>query len=108
MARICVVSAGHLSTCPRMLKAADALEDAGHQVRVVSARHVEWAVVGDSDVRQRRPAAWDWTEVDYSRAGAPAAHLRSSLRFRAAQSLARLLRPRRVPMTLVTRAYSRA
>jgi len=25
MARICVITAGHLATCPRMLKAADAL-----------------------------------------------------------------------------------
>ena len=34
-ARICVVTAGHLSTSPRMLKAADALHAAGYHVRVV-------------------------------------------------------------------------
>jgi len=58
MARICVITSGHLATCPRMLKAADTLAAAGHSVRLVSTRHVDWAVAADADVRQRRPGAW--------------------------------------------------
>ncbi len=107
MARICVVTAGHLSTCPRMLKAADALAEAGHRVRVVSTRHVDWAVAADTDVRSRREGTWHWTVVDYRRAGAPAMYLRSGIRFRAAQSLARTLGVSRVPVPLAVRAYSR-
>lgn len=107
MARICVVTAGHLSTCPRMLKAADALAEAGHRVRVVSTRFVDWAVAADTDVRRRREGAWDWMVVDYRRTGAPAMYLRSGIRLRAAQSLARMLGASRVPLPLAVRAYSR-
>jgi glycosyltransferase involved in cell wall biosynthesis len=91
-----------------MLKAADALAAAGHRVRLVSTRHVDWAVEADADVRRRRPGAWDWTEVDYSRATAPIARLRGGARFRAAQRLAALLGPGRAPTPLVLRGYSRA
>jgi transketolase len=59
MARICIVTAGHLSTCPRMLKAADALAEAGYRVRVVSVRHTQWATEADRDVRRRRTGAWE-------------------------------------------------
>jgi len=51
--RICVMTAGHLSTCPRMLKAADALAEAGYRVRVVSARHTGWAAASDAEVCRR-------------------------------------------------------
>ena len=36
MARICLISPGHLTSNPRLVKEADALTDAGHQVTVVS------------------------------------------------------------------------
>jgi len=104
-ARICVITAGHLATCPRMLKAADALAEAGYAVRVVSTRHVAWATAADAQLRARRP--WDWTVVRYDRAGDPATFLRTGLRFRAAQLLAQGLGARRCPMPLTVRAYSR-
>jgi hypothetical protein len=107
MARICVVTAGHLSTCPRMLKAADALVWAGHHVRIVSTRFVDWAVEADADVRRRRPGTWAWTQVDYGRATAQTTWRRTGVRFRAAQILARIAGIRRVPLPLVARAYSR-
>jgi hypothetical protein len=107
MARICVITAGHLATCPRMLKAADTLAAAGHSVRLVSTRHVDWAVAADADVRQRRPGAWKWMEVDYSRATAPLARLRGGARYRVARRLAALAGPERAPMALVLRGYAR-
>ena len=107
MARICVVTAGHLATCPRMLKAADALAAAGHHVRVVSTRHADWAAVGDQDARRRRGQAWSWTVVDYTRREALAAQLRSGARLRAAQALVRGLGVSRAPLSLLARAYSR-
>jgi hypothetical protein len=37
-ARVTVVTSGHLSTCPRMLKSADALAADGHDIRVIATR----------------------------------------------------------------------
>jgi hypothetical protein len=41
--RVALVTAGHLSTCPRMLKAADALAGEGYEVIVVSTSSTAWA-----------------------------------------------------------------
>ena len=41
--RVTIVSAGQLSTCPRMVKAADALYAEGYRVRVVMNRRADWA-----------------------------------------------------------------
>lgn len=103
--RICVVTAGHLSTCPRMLKAADALAGAGYQVRVVSTRHVPWATVTDGDLRKSR--SWDWNVVDYDSKSAPLTYLRSGVRYRVANKLAKSYKPSRLPLQLTARAYSR-
>jgi len=103
--RVCVVTAGHLSTCPRMLKAADALQDAGYQVRVVSTRHVSWAWHTDLCVKMRRP--WAWQVIDYDRASARRKQLSSGVRFRGAQAAARAAGPARVPLTIAIRGYSR-
>lgn len=108
MARICVVTAGHLATCPRMLKAADALAGAGYHVRVVSTRHVDWATAADAEVCRAREGAWEWTVVDYHRRSGRRTHLRSGLRFHAAGALAKGLGLRLCPLTVAARAYSRA
>jgi len=103
--RICVVTAGHLSTCPRMLKAADALHHAGYQVRVVSTRHVSWAWQTDLSLTKRRP--WQWQVIDYDRASARRTQLSSGVRFRGAQAAARAAGPTRVPLPIAIRGYSR-
>jgi hypothetical protein len=108
MARICVMTAGHLATCPRMLKAADALAWAGYSVRVVSARYIAWATDADVEIRRTRAKSWDWTVVDYDRDGALGTYLRSGLRFRGAQLLAKALGPEHCPLFMAKRAYSRA
>src|SRR5262252_6686393 len=107
MARICIVTAGHLSTSPRMLKAADALAACGHRVRVVSTRHVDWATEADADVRRSRGAAWEWSVVGYDRGGARATYLWSGLRPRLARAAARALGPARCPLPLAARAWGR-
>lgn len=104
--RICIVTAGHLSNCPRMLKAADALHGDGYRVRVVSVNHTAWAAEADRAVRTTR--AWAWTVVDYARATARAAHTLTRARHHAALSAARWLGPARVPMAIAVRATSRA
>jgi glycosyltransferase involved in cell wall biosynthesis len=108
MARICIVTSGHLATCPRMLKAADAIAGAGYRVRVVSTRYIDWAAEADVDVRRRRQGQWEWTVVDYGRWSARGRHLRTGVRFRIARELAAFVGPARCPLALTERAFSRA
>lgn len=105
MARICILTAGHLATCPRMLKSADALADAGHDVRVVATRHMAWAAEADAAVRRTR--SWPCTVVNYDRATGRGLYATSGARRRLATAIATSLSPARTPMPLVYRAYSR-
>ncbi|MSU58681.1 MAG: hypothetical protein EXS35_10980 [Pedosphaera sp.] len=104
--RICVVTAGHLSTCPRMLKAADTLQEAGYRVRVVSANYVPWAREADAYLRQSR--SWAWSVFDYEKSRASFNHFKTGLRYHLARKLARVLGPERTGLALAARAYSRA
>jgi glycosyltransferase involved in cell wall biosynthesis len=105
-ARISVVTAGHLSTCPRMLKAADALHAAGYRVHVVSANHTAWAQAADRDVMRTR--GWKCTVVDYSRDTAAVARITTGARFKAANAVAAGIGVERVPVAVALRAFSRA
>ncbi len=78
--RLCLLTAGHLSTCPRMLKAADALHEAGYAVRVVSARLTDWAAQADDVLLAAR--SWRSTAVDSQRATGNAVRIRSGVRQR--------------------------
>ena len=53
MARICLISPGHLSTNPRLVKEADALQSAGHDVQVIAADYVGWARRADEEFANR-------------------------------------------------------
>jgi hypothetical protein len=87
-----------------MLKSADALAAAGHDVRVVATRHEPWAVDADADVRSRR--SWPLTVVDYRR-GAGATYWISGARYRAARALSAAFGPAHVPLGLAARAFGR-
>ena len=102
--RITVVSAGHLSTCPRMLKAADTFYAAGYDVRVISTCQTDWAAAADNQLRSRRP--WKWDVVSYDRAHAPVRWLLTGARVRAAAIAARTLGRSR-PFWLSVRAFNR-
>jgi glycosyltransferase involved in cell wall biosynthesis len=104
-ARVCVVTAGHLSTCPRMLKAADALAGAGYDVRVVSTNHTPWAAITDRKVLATR--AWASTVVDYDRDTARVRQVVTGVRFRGARTFSATVGSDRVPMPVAIRAYSR-
>ena len=88
-----------------MLKAADALHDAGYRVRVVSTRHVPWAWGTDQQVREQR--RWAWQVVDYDRSSARLRQLATGARFRSAQAAANACGPESVPLALGIRGYSR-
>src|SRR5438105_645283 len=104
-ARICIVTAGHLSTCPRMLKAADALHASGHRVRVVSVNHTAWATAGDRAVMSRR--TWEWTPIDYARESASVKRLTTGIRFLAAREVASAIGASRVSLAVARRVVSR-
>src|SRR5439155_16568980 len=102
---ICVITAGHLSTCPRMLKVADALAVAGYRVRVVSARYIDWATRLDECLTAER--SWEWTVVDHSRSTAPRMWLRSGVRLKLARLITRRLQTAHSPLPLVIRGWGR-
>jgi hypothetical protein len=88
--RVCVLTAGHLSTTPRMVKVADALSEEGYDVSVVSAQFLDWADEADRSMIASRWANWRWTSVDYRRHGALPRYFYSGIRTRAAQRFVRL------------------
>lgn len=44
---ICLISPGHLSTNPRLVKEAAALRESGHRVSIVCGRYLPWGVAAD-------------------------------------------------------------
>ena len=103
--RIVVLTSGHPSTSPRMLKAANTLHAAGYDVRLVSADFAPWATATDRAVFASR--GWRSTVVEYARNRAPLGAATTSLRWRIASAVARR-DPVAAPWWAVTRAYSRA
>ena len=67
-----------------MVKAADAFADAGHTVRVVSARFLDWAAEADQ-------TSHSWSVIDYRRGAAPAKYLITGIRFHAARQWVRVV-----------------
>jgi glycosyltransferase involved in cell wall biosynthesis len=103
--RITVVTSGHLSTCPRMLKGADALSGAGYDVRVVATRHEPWATVTDLEVRLQR--SWPVDVVNYRKGESGATYWWTGAQHRAARAAVAALGPDRAPMPIVARAFAR-
>lgn len=104
-ARVTIVTSGHPSSCPRMLKAADAAVDAGYAVRLVSVDYISWAAHLDTELVTHR--GWRWRPVPLSRAKHPLASRWVSARQRAARQLAARALPGTVPMSVAVRAYAR-
>ena len=102
---VTIVTSGHPSSCPRMVKAADAAVDAGFKVRLVSVDSVDWAAPLDAAlVSQRR---WEWTRVRLRRAEHPLRRRWVSARHRTARIIAATVHPQRAWLRLAIRAYAR-
>jgi glycosyltransferase involved in cell wall biosynthesis len=101
--RICVITSGHLATCPRMVKAADALAEAGHTVRIVPTQFLDWAAEADQSIASR-----SWSTVDYRRRTAPATYWRTRLEFHAARRWVRLVGAGRASLAALAAANGRA
>ena len=104
-ARITVVTSGHLSTCPRMVKSADALAAAGYDVSVVATCHEPWAAETDRDVRSRRtwPVRGDRLSPRHRRSDLLVDGRAVSRRARRVPRLG----PERAPLPIVARAFGR-
>jgi glycosyltransferase involved in cell wall biosynthesis len=77
--RICLVTPGHLSTNPRLVKEADALVAAGHDVSIVSARFIPWADAADDEFANR---PWRMRNVAFGPMAGRARHVVQGLRRR--------------------------
>lgn len=67
--RICIVGLGSISQNPRVVKEADALAAAGHDVVVLFLQHLEWARAMDRQILQRAKWRADTVEVFASSRG---------------------------------------
>jgi glycosyltransferase involved in cell wall biosynthesis len=105
MSRITVITAGHLSTCPRMLKAAESLAADGHEVYVVSTNFVGWGTEGDVDLRARLRLPWN--VVDYSRATGNRLRIRAGVRHRVCRALGQTFGAERLPAAVLGCATTR-
>ena len=88
-----------------MVKAADALADAGYDVSVVATRHERWATAADVDARSRR--TWPVDVVDYRRGAGGTTYWRTGAEHRAARAAVAAIGVERAPMPLVARAFGR-
>jgi len=105
--RICIVIDAHLSTCPRMLKAADSLAGAGYAVRVVSTSTAPWATRTDQEIARDRADSWRWHVVDQARESDRLRWAAAGARMRAASAASRAFGPNRLPMSLIAPAQCR-
>ena len=88
MARICLISPGHLTSNPRLVKEADALTEAGHEVTVISG----WSFK-PHQAEDRRFESRPWAQrhrVAFGALASPHRRLWQRLRQRLARGLVRL------------------
>jgi glycosyltransferase involved in cell wall biosynthesis len=100
--RICIVTSEQLSTNPRVVKEADALADAGYDVRVVACQWMDWSHREDALLSQGRN--WRCKIIDRSRELAPFLFWYSRIRHYLAR---RFVAPLAFAPWLVERAVNR-
>jgi len=83
--KVCLVTPGQPSSNPRLVKEADALVEAGHDVHVVASYFADWATEADRALVAAR--RWTMTFVDWRRDVAPALFHGSRVRHFAARTL---------------------
>src|SRR5689334_4926415 len=66
MARICIVSPGQPSVNPRLVKEADALAEAGHEIKVVCSHYASWADEFDRELLRERSWTCDYVGGDFN------------------------------------------
>lgn len=85
--RICLITPGHLSTNPRLVKEADALAAAGYAVQTIAADYLRWARTADEEFVLR---PWSVVEkVRFGPLGPRSLWLKQGLRLRLARQAVR-------------------
>lgn len=105
MSRITLISPGHVSTCPRMLKAAESLAADGHEVHWVNGNCLEWGALCDVALLTRLRI--QCTVVDYSRATGNSLRIRAGVRHRVSRALGKIVGPRHLPNVVLGCATTR-
>lgn len=85
--RVCLVTQTHVSLNPRLVKEADALTAAGHEVRVVALDLVDEHAERDCDLMRGRGWALESTRVPRGHGRAPIAYIQAAMRQKAARAL---------------------
>jgi glycosyltransferase involved in cell wall biosynthesis len=102
MARVCLVTTSTPSANPRLVKEADALVSAGHEVHVVGAHWVDWATEADRTLVAAR--GWSFSMVDWRKPVRPGLWWSSRVRQHAARGLYDVAgRPARLAELALTR-----
>ena len=101
MTNVCLVTTGHLSTNPRLVKEADALHEAGYAVRVVACEFMPWARAADAAFHDR---PWPVELVRFGALADGVAGRWTRLRYHAARAAAARVGPTRAPDVLLERA----
>ena len=83
MARICLMSAIHPWVNPRLIKEADSLHAAGHDVIVGHRGNATWAAARDEKLLATKP--WRWHRIDFTREVAPVRWFTGAARQRLAE-----------------------
>ncbi|HKP12269.1 MAG TPA: glycosyltransferase, partial [Blastocatellia bacterium] len=81
--KVCLISPGHIASNPRLVKEADALHEAGFQVRVIASDYME--VIRSQDETIYSKATWAFKRVGL---GSPLGYAGRTLRQRSARLLA--------------------
>lgn len=98
--RVCLITTGHLSTNPRLVKEADALEEAGYDVRVVATKFWAWAEMADRAF-QNRP--WSVSTIRFGPVANRGRDVWFRVRQRGIRSLAAHTDPIKLPGALLDR-----
>jgi len=85
MAKICLLAPGQPSLDPRLVKEADALHEAGHQVQVLCSHIIPWADATDRELLRTR--SWTCTYVGGDHNGRRAEYWQTRLRYGLARRL---------------------
>ena len=103
--KICVVTSGHLTTCPRMVKAARAFSEAGYGVRVVSTTLMDHFREMDNALVAREQ--WEWDPLEWAADREWLTYARTRVRHNAARHATAVIGSRRAPFAMAAAAFHR-
>lgn len=91
-----------------MVKAADALHDAGYDVTLLSTQGwIDWANEADEKSLARRAGTWKWKVVQWDKKHAPVTRAWTAVRFRVLRRIVGTINLGHVPLTVLGAAHVR-